>query len=149
MTTRIVWTATVASLTVFLAGCGGGGISAGSLWPFGGGGEERSRVPPNSVAYQCEGGKRFYLRYLDNGAAAWVILPEREFRLEKVAGAGGNRFGSGRAVLEVTDSVATLSDGPTLTYTGCRIPPAEPPKPAAKPEAKPDPKPDAKPAARG
>ncbi len=147
MKTRPIRTAApvLAALALLLSGCGGGGISTGGLWPFGGSGEERSRVPPNSITYQCEGGKRFYLRYLDNGAAAWVILPEREFRLDKVPGDGGTRFGSGKAVLSMGDGVVTLSDGPTASYSGCRIPSAEPPKPAAKPEAKPPAKPETKP----
>lgn len=111
------------------------------LWPFG---EERnlerSRVPPNSVTYQCAGGKRFYLRLLDNGAAAWVILPEREFRLDRVAG-DATRYSNGKAVLTVNAQEASLNDGPALGYTGCKIPSAEPPKPqAAKTQA---PKPEA------
>jgi hypothetical protein len=135
-----------AVISTLLAGCGGGGVSVGNLWPFGGSDEELSRVPPNSIVYQCEGGKRFYLRYLDNGAAAWVILPEREFRLDKVPGESGNRFGSGKAVLSVGADVVTLSDGPTVNYAGCRIPSAEPAaKPADKPAAKPADKPAAKP----
>jgi hypothetical protein len=135
-----------ALVSTLLAGCGGGGVSVPNLWPFGGTGGELSRVPPNSIAYQCEGGKRFYLRYLDNGAAAWVILPEREFRLDKVPGESGNLFGSGKAVLNVGEGVATLSDGPTVNYAGCRIPSAEPaPKPAEKPVEKPAEKPAAKP----
>jgi hypothetical protein len=134
----------LALVATLLGGCGG--MSVGNLLPFGGSGEELSRIPPNSIAYQCEGGKRFYLRYLDNGAAAWVILPEREFRLDKVSGGPGNRFGSGKAVLEVGDGVVTLSDGPTVNYAGCRIPSAEPPaKPADKPAAKTPDKPAAKP----
>ena len=97
---------------------------------FGGQTVERSRVPPNSTAYQCAGGKRLYVRYLDNGAAAWVILPEREFRLDKVAGDGGTRYGTGKAVLAVNGDEVTLSDGPTVSYGACRIPapPAEPAK---------------------
>jgi hypothetical protein len=134
----------LALVSVLLTGCGG--VSVASLWPFGGEGSlERSRVPPNSTAYQCEGGKRFYLRYLDNGAAAWVILPEREFRLDKIPGDGSGRFGSGRAVLTVGDGEASLSDGPTVSYAGCRIPSAEPPKPVAKPADPPASKPAAKP----
>lgn len=87
---------------------------------------ERSRVPVNSVTYQCEGNKRFYLRYLDNGAAAWVILPEREFRLDKVSADSGTRYGNGKAVLTVNGDEAALSDGPTINYAGCKVP-----KPAA------------------
>lgn len=138
-------TGLLALASVLAAGCGG--MSVGSLWPFGGDGTtELSRVPPNSVAYQCQGGKRFYLRYLDNGAAAWVILPEREFRLEKLPGEPAGRFGSGRSVLVVGEGEVSLSDGQALNFTGCRIPSAEPPKPAAKPPAEPAaPKPAPKP----
>ena len=97
------------------------------LWPFGGDRNvERSRVPANSVAYQCAGNKRFYLRYLDNGAAAWVILPEREFRLDKVSADAGTRYGNGKAVLALNGEEAALSDGPTVSYGGCRIASAEP-----------------------
>lgn len=92
---------------------------------------ERSRVPANSITYQCDGGKRFYLRYLDNGAAAWVILPEREFRLDKVAGEAGNRYGNGKAVLSVNGDDVSLSDGPTANYTACKVP-----APAAEPSKK-------------
>lgn len=132
----------VALLSLLLSGCGGAGVNVGGLWPFGGdSGKERSRVPPNSVAYQCDGGKRIYLRYLDNGAAAWVILPEREFRLEKVSAETGVRYGSGKAVLNIGESEVTLSDGPTVNYARCKIPSVAP---EAKPEAKPAAKPEAK-----
>lgn len=113
------------SLSVLVAGCSG--VSA--YLPFG---EERnlerSRVPANALTYACAGGKRFYLRYLDNGGAAWVILPEREFRLDKVAGDGGTRFGNGKAELSINGEEATLSDGPTVSYNGCKIYSAEPAK---------------------
>jgi membrane-bound inhibitor of C-type lysozyme len=115
----------VAALSLLGAGCSGMSIP-GLL------GEknlERSRVPVNSITYQCEAGKRFYLRYLDNGAAAWVILPEREFRLDKIAGDAGTRYGNGKAVLAVNGDEASLSDGPAVNYSACKVPaPAEPAK---------------------
>ena len=58
-------------LALSAAGCGG--MSVPTFGLFGEKNLERSRVPPNSITYQCAAGKRFYLRYLDNGAAAWVI----------------------------------------------------------------------------
>ena len=115
----------LALLASTLAGCAD--MSMPSLWPLGEKDLERSRVPANSMTYQCAAGKRFYLRYLDNGAAVWVILPEREFRLEKVAGEGA-RYGNGKAVLAINGDEATLSDGPTIGYSGCKVPQAEPPK---------------------
>jgi hypothetical protein len=137
-----------ALIAALLAGCGGGAPSMGSLWPFGGeGGRELSRIPPNSTPYRCDGGKRFYLRTLDNGAAVWVILPEREFRLDKAPGQrSGSRFGTGKAILEVSGDQVTLTDGPNTSYTGCRIPSAEPAKPVEKPAEKAADKPAAKPA---
>lgn len=115
--------------SVFAAGCGSTSVN---LWPFGGEQNlERSRVPANSITYQCTGGKRFYLRYLDNGAAAWVILPEREFRLDRV-GAEGTRYGNGKADLRVGADETSLLDGPAVSYTGCKIPSAEPPAPPKK-----------------
>ena len=52
----------VSALPIFVAGCAG--MSMPSLWPFGDEKNlERSRVPVNSITYQCEAGKRFYLRY--------------------------------------------------------------------------------------
>lgn len=128
----------LAALSLLAAGCGG--ISMPSL-PFGGDRNlELSRVPPNSTAYLCSGGKRLYLRMLDGGAAAWVILPEREFRLDRVAG-DATRYGNGNAVLTVNGEEASLADGPTATYANCKVPSAEPPKPdpskAAPPAAAP------------
>ena len=125
---------------LLLSGCGG--MSVGGFLPFGGDGRELSRVPPNSIAYQCQAGKRFFLRYLDEGTAVWVILPEREFRLEKLPADQGTRYGAGRTVLRMGEGEVTLSDGSAASYAGCRIPSAEPaPKPAEPPAAKPAAKP--------
>ena len=78
----------------------------------------QSRVPPNSTEYQCDGGKGFFLRTTD-AAAAWVILPEREFRLDKAAGAA-NRYENRVARLELNGEQATLTDGPDA-FTGCAL----------------------------
>lgn len=110
----------LSALTLLLSGCGS--MSMGGLWPFDSGPEERSRAPANAVAYLCDGGKRLYVRYLDNGAHAWVILPEREFRLDKSPSSSGTRYGTGRASLEVNGNEVTLSDGPSVSYTACKVP---------------------------
>ena len=105
--------ATVAALS----GCGDMKVK---LWPFGESGpRERSREPTNAVDYQCATGKRFYLRMLDGGEAAWLILPEREVRLERI-GSSASRYGKGSLVLELGADKISLADGATTTYSDCK-----------------------------
>lgn len=113
MTIRIV----LPLLVLLLSGCGG----MSSLWPFDGAAQELSRTPVNSIAYQCDGGKRLYVRYVDNGAYAWVILPEREFRLDKASSVSGVRYSNGKATLDRNGDEVTLSDGPVVNYADCKV----------------------------
>jgi len=114
------WTraAVIVCASLALGACGSLNVN---LWPFGGDREQDpSRTPAGASAYQCDGGKRLFVRYLDNGAAAWVILPEREFRLNKAASTSGSRYSNGSAALEIMDKAATLTDGGVVTYAGCK-----------------------------
>jgi len=115
---RITRKAALACATLILSACGSVNVN---LWPFGGDKEQDpSRTPAGATAYQCEGGKRLFVRYLDDGAAAWIILPGREFRLNKTAAASATRYSNGSATLELKDGGATLSDGATVTHGGCK-----------------------------
>jgi membrane-bound inhibitor of C-type lysozyme len=95
-------------------------VSGCSLWPFGERGDERSRAPENATEYRCDAGKRFYLRYLNNSESAWIIFPERQFRLDKTAAPSGTRYAYGTATLDVAGDTLTLNDGPGVAYTGCK-----------------------------
>lgn len=75
--------------------------------------------PANSTEYQCEGNTRFFVRMLDKGNAAWLIYPDREVRLER-ASEGSNRYSNSVATLEIMESEATLADGSTTNYKGCK-----------------------------
>lgn len=115
---RITRTAALSCATLLLSACGSLNLDVLS---FGGVKEQdTSRPPAGATAYQCDGGKRLFVRYLDNGAAAWVILPEREFRLNKTATGGGTRYSNGNDALDVKDGVATLYDGAAVTHAGCK-----------------------------
>lgn len=104
--------ASLASAALLLSACG-----SINLWPFGGDQyQERSRAPANSTAYQCAAGKRFYVRTLENGAAVWLILPDREVRLDRI---GDSRYGNGIAVLDLSGGAASLSEGPA-TLNDCK-----------------------------
>ena len=127
---KLVQLATLAAVAL-LAGCGEMKVK---VWPFGGdsGIQERSRAPANATEYQCAGGKRIYLRRLDGGDAVWLILPERELRLDRI-GTDGTRYGKGAMVLQLAENTATLNDGATSPVTGCKTGVAEPAASAGEP----------------
>ncbi len=113
---RIAIALALAGATLLGSACGNV-----NLWPLRGGAEQDlTRPPAGATAYQCEGGKRLFVRYLDNGAAAWVILPERQFRLNQAQAGSGRSYGNGEARLEVNGDAAVLFDGSTATYAGCK-----------------------------
>jgi len=104
----------VAAVVLMLNGCGGM-----KVWPFGA--DEVASVPgapANSTAYFCEKNKKFFVRMLDNGATAWVILPEREFALAK----SGSTFTNGVSTLTIQGQEATLMVTPENTYSACSVP---------------------------
>jgi membrane-bound inhibitor of C-type lysozyme len=118
MTSRLFHAALSASacLSLLLTGCGGV-----SLNPFGKDSDQvQSRTPANSTEYQCNGNKRFYVRLLDNGNTAWLIYPDREVSLAKTSSPSGTRYSNGVAMLNINNGEAILTDGPAISYTGCK-----------------------------
>lgn len=108
--------------TALLTGCGDMKVK---VWPFGdGAARERSRDPANATEYQCAAGKRFHLRMIDGGVAAWLILPEREVRLERI-GESATRYGKGALLLELAADNVSLVDGATITHVNCKVAAAE------------------------
>jgi membrane-bound inhibitor of C-type lysozyme len=71
----------------------------------------------NATEYQCENGKRFYVRLENNGGTAWVIYPDREVALAKQADA--TRYSNGVALLEINGGTASLKDD-SLVYGACQ-----------------------------
>jgi hypothetical protein len=101
-------------LALALAGCGS--MSVGSLWPFGDSEiQEKDRRPANATEYRCGDGKAFYVRNLEGGAV-WLIAPDRDVRLEKLA---DGRYGVGRVSLELGANEATLTDPPSV-FVNCK-----------------------------
>ncbi len=108
------------ALLLFLSGCGNLNV-----WPFGANAAtERSGRPVNATEYACKGGKAFYVRRLENGAAVWLIYPGREVRLDKVAAAAatsGTRYSNGIAILDINGNQAALEDGPSTLLPECKV----------------------------
>ena len=111
------WAALSVALSTLLAGCG-----SMKVWPFG---EEASKElpgqPPNSTAYECEGGRKFYVRMLEQGNTAWLILPLREVGLAKTESASGVRYSNGISTLHLKGDEAVLEESPDNVYKSCKV----------------------------
>lgn len=106
---------------MLVAGCG-----SVNIWPLSDSKPASSpRIPENATQFRCEGGKSFYLRYLDSGKSAWVIYPDRQVRLDKLANDAGGGYSNGIATLKFAGAEASLTDGPGISYRGCKAAVAE------------------------
>lgn len=104
------------SLLFLLVGCGSLGLSN----PFDGSSRERSTAPENAMHYLCEHNKHFYVRMLNNGQDVWLIYPDHELDLPKMA-SGDKRYSNGKAILDLSGLEATLTDGDAINYQGCKV----------------------------
>ena len=122
--------AALTAIALLLGGCGD--VNLRKYNPFGDGSTpERSRTPANATEYQCAGGKRLYIRMLDGGEAVWLILAERELRLERIG--SSQRYSKGNTVLSLNGNEAGFADGTaTPPYSGCKTGGSETPAPAVK-----------------
>jgi membrane-bound inhibitor of C-type lysozyme len=106
----------LAIATLLLAACGG----IDKYNPFSESKPVPAYKPENATEYQCANNKRFYVRKQDKSDAIWLIYPNREVNLDKVAGGSGTRYSNGIAILDINGTDATLNDGPTVAYTDCK-----------------------------
>jgi hypothetical protein len=96
-------------LPVLIGGCS-------SWWPFGSSGE-LSRVPAGATEFACAQGRTLYVRFTDDAKSAWVILPEREFRLER---SSAERYVSETTTLSLQGDEVNLDIEGHRAYVDCR-----------------------------
>lgn len=93
----------------------------GNLWG-GGGPKELPRVRDDAVAMSCDAGKTLLVRMEPGGKSAWIILPDREFRLDLVP--GDTRYSNGRTTLIVKGDQVSVEEGGASSFANCRKPQA-------------------------
>ena len=108
-------------VTLLMLAVSGCSMNMPKLWPF----DEKkadtpSYMPANSTEYQCEGGSKFYVRMMSNGNEVWLILPDREVSLTKVASDGASRYSNGISVLTLNGDEATLVVTETRKLNQCK-----------------------------
>ena len=89
-----------------------------NLWPFGKGEPSRVYQPANSTPYMCEGNKKFFVRLLDKGASAWLIMPDREVLLAQTS--TSKMYTNGISKLDLSNDDVTLVVNETTKYVACK-----------------------------
>ena len=110
MATALVWSgcSTVSSITAPVR----------NLWS--GGPQEQSRERQGALNYGCDAGKKLTLVFDAPKKAAWVILPDREYRLDSVGSDAGTRYSNGSTGVTVNGEEVTMDEGGVVTFAHCR-----------------------------
>ena len=77
---------------------------------------ERNNRPEDSVEYNCDKKKTFFLSYINKKKSVWLILPDREFRLNQIDGSE-NIYTNNITTLEISPGYAQIKDKKEILYS--------------------------------
>ena len=81
--------------------------------------ENQILSPENSIQFTCDQNQIFFLRYLEDKNAVWIILDNREFRLEKDL-VDDNKYSNGKTVLEISQGNVSITSNEKFLYKQCK-----------------------------
>ena len=122
-TTPVYRRATVLLLALgaLLAGCSTDRIAKLMTWsnePI----DQSAQRLAGTTQYECDGNKRLAVRFGAANQPVMMVFPEREFRLDPVAGSPG-RYSNTRSTLVVQGDSVTYDEPNTAPLTNCKRPP--------------------------
>ena len=79
---------------------------------------ERNNRPEDSVEYNCDKKKTFFLSYINKKKSVWLILPDREFRLNQIDGSE-NIYTNNITTLEISPGHTQIKDKKEILYSQC------------------------------
>ena len=81
--------------------------------------ENQILSPENSIQFTCNQSQTFFLRYLEDKNAVWIILDNREFRLKKDL-VNDNKYSNGKTVLEISEDNISITSNEKFIYKQCK-----------------------------
>ena len=81
--------------------------------------EDQILSPENSIQFTCDQNQIFFLRYLEDKNAVWIILDNREFRLEKDL-VDASKYSNGKTVLEISQGNVSITSNEKFLYEQCK-----------------------------
>jgi len=80
--------------------------------------EEKDLRPEDSIEYNCDKKKSFFLFYLNEGKSVWVILPDREFKLDQVS-ESQSIYTNDITTLEISSENTQIKNEKEILYDQC------------------------------
>ena len=81
--------------------------------------QEVNLTPKDAIKFQCSNNEFFYLRYLEENNAVWVILKDREFRLDKVENEN-KAYANNTSTLNINGRQAIIKIDSEMLYEECQ-----------------------------
>ena len=81
--------------------------------------QEVNLTPEDAIKFQCANNEFFYLRYLEENNAVWIILKNREFRLDKMEGSN-KTYGNDTSTLNINGREAIIKIDSEILYKECQ-----------------------------
>ena len=79
---------------------------------------ERNIRPEDSIKYDCDKKKTFFLLYLKEKKSVWVILPNREFRLNQIDETP-DIYTNNITTLEISPGQTQIENEKEILYSQC------------------------------
>ena len=80
--------------------------------------EEIDLRPEDSIEYNCDKKKLFFLFYLNEGKSVWLILPDREFKLDQV-NESQSIYTNDITTLEISSENTQIKNEKEILYDQC------------------------------
>ena len=80
--------------------------------------EEKKIRPENSIEYNCERKKTFFILYLNEKKSIWLILPGREFKLNQID-ESESTYTNDITTLEISAEKTQIKNEKEVLYSEC------------------------------
>ena len=79
---------------------------------------EKNIRPEDSIEYNCEKKKIFFLFYLNDKKSVWIVLPNREFKLNQID-ESQNIYSNNITTLEISPEQTQIKNEEEILYSQC------------------------------
>ena len=79
---------------------------------------EKNIRPEGSIEYNCEKKKTFFLFYLNDKKSVWVVLPNKEFKLNQID-ESQNIYSNNITTLEISPEQTQIKNEKEILYNQC------------------------------